>query len=144
MFIWNCDIDMSLAGRNWTLRHGLEESEEQSSWASPAQSLLCSGPVGTHNHNLFIPRPLICFEMGPPDLREEGSLYYLQEPVLVVKVSVFKRRTTNRKSVCVWLRFSVSSLRPKAESLSKTHVELHVFYASLPMLSSNFFPNVSL
>jgi hypothetical protein len=74
--------------------------------------------------------------MGPPHRRDEGSDYYRQEPD--VRISVFKCRTTNRKSV--WLRFSVATLVRKAESFSKIHVELHALYAALPVLVSIFFP----
>jgi hypothetical protein len=48
--------------------------------ASPAQSLLVSGSVGTVTAFLFVLRPLICFEMGPPLQWEEGFVF-LQFPL---------------------------------------------------------------
>jgi hypothetical protein len=53
----------------------LQRSVDRSSccWSSPAQSVLISGPVGTHDHIFVLSKIFTCFEMGPSLREEEGS-----------------------------------------------------------------------
>jgi hypothetical protein len=49
-------------------------------WASPAQSVLVSGPVQTHDYIYVFPKILTCFEKGPPLQRAKGSGYHWSRP----------------------------------------------------------------
>jgi hypothetical protein len=49
-------------------------------WPSPAQSFLVFCPFWTHDYALFVPRPLMCSEMGPCLRREEGYDFYCRLP----------------------------------------------------------------
>jgi hypothetical protein len=44
-------------------------------WSSPAQPILGSGPVGIHDCIFVLSKTFMCFGMGPPCQRVEGSDY---------------------------------------------------------------------
>jgi hypothetical protein len=50
-------------------------------WSSPVRSVLVSASVRTHDHILVLSKTFMCFEMGPPLRREEGSDYYWLLPL---------------------------------------------------------------
>jgi hypothetical protein len=52
-------------------------------WTSPAQSVLFSGPLGTHDHIFVLSKTFTCFEMGPPFSTRRGVWLLLVTPPLL-------------------------------------------------------------